>query len=87
MMQTTSVGRGSESMPQRRMLLLAAVVCAGVALVATLWLTRRGQAPSAPPMGQEPAVKKIPVVGSGTGGEENSCGRGSKGFGERSAAQ
>ncbi len=62
MMQTTSVGRGSESMPQRRMLLLAAVVCAGVALVATLWLTRRGQAPSAPPMGQEPAVKKIPVV-------------------------
>ncbi len=62
MMQTTSVGRGSESMPQRRLLLLAAVVCAGVALVATLWLTRREQVPSAPPTGQEPAVKKVPVV-------------------------
>jgi len=62
MMQTTSVGRGSESMPQRRLLLLAAVVCAGVALVATLWVTRRGQAPSAPPAGQEPTVKKVPVV-------------------------
>lgn len=62
MMQTTSVGRGSESMSQRRMLLLAAVVCAGVALITTLWVTRRGQAPSAPPTGQEPAIKKVPVV-------------------------
>ncbi|MCS7185929.1 MAG: Flp pilus assembly protein CpaB [Armatimonadota bacterium] len=49
-------------MPQRRMLLLAAVVCASVALLATLWLNRRGQAPSAPPTGQEQTVKKIPVV-------------------------
>lgn len=49
-------------MPQRRMLLLAAVVCAVVALIATLWVTRREQAPSAPPTGQEPTVKKVPVV-------------------------
>ncbi len=62
MMQSTSVGRGTESMPQRRVLLLAAVVCAGVALVATLWLTRRGQAPSAPPVSKEQIVKKVPVI-------------------------
>lgn len=62
MMQTTSVGRGTQTMPQRRVLLLAAVVCAGVALVATLWVTRRGQAPSAPPTSQEQTVKKIPVI-------------------------
>jgi pilus assembly protein CpaB len=49
-------------MPQRRVLLLAAVVCAGVALVATLWVTRRGQGPFAPPAGQEQVVKKVPVI-------------------------
>ncbi|MCX7643078.1 MAG: hypothetical protein N2116_04645, partial [Armatimonadetes bacterium] len=49
-------------MPQRRMLLLVAVVCGIVALIATLWLTRRGQAPSTPPTGQEQTMKKIPVV-------------------------
>ncbi len=62
MMQSSSVGRGTESMPQRRVLLLAAVVCAGVALVATLWVTRRGQGPSAPPVSQEQVVKKVPVI-------------------------
>mgnify|MGYP000101677352 CR=1 FL=1 len=62
MMRSTSVGRGTESMPQRRVLLLAAVVCAGVALVATLWVTRRGQEPSAPPASQEQIVKKVPVI-------------------------
>lgn len=61
-MQTTSVGRGSESMPQRRVLLLAAVVCAGIALIVTLWMTRGGKPPSAPTSGQEVAVKKVPVV-------------------------
>jgi Flp pilus assembly protein CpaB len=62
MMQSSSVGRGTQTMPQRRVLLLAAVVCAGVALVATLWVTRRGQGPSAPPAGQEQVVKKVPVI-------------------------
>lgn len=49
-------------MPQRRLLLLAAVVCAGVALIVTLWVTRHGQAPSAPPASREQTVKKVPVI-------------------------
>ncbi|MDW8029801.1 MAG: Flp pilus assembly protein CpaB [Armatimonadota bacterium] len=60
-MQTTSVGKGSNLMPQRRMMLLAAVVCAVVALVATLWVSQRNQSSSNPTV-QMPEVKKVSLI-------------------------
>lgn len=61
MMQTASVGKGSNLIPQRRMMLLAAVVCAVVALMATLWVSKRNQS-SPNPTVQMPEVKKVPVI-------------------------
>lgn len=48
-------------MPQRRMVLLAAVVCAVIALVVTLWVNRRAQVPSAPTTGQTPEAEKVTI--------------------------
>ncbi len=61
-MMQTAAGRGKGQMLSRRALLVGAVLCAGIALIATLWVARRPAAPPAPTAGQEPVVKKVSVV-------------------------
>ncbi len=49
-------------MVSRRALLAGAVICAAIALGATLWIARRPPAAPTQPTAQEVAVKKVPVV-------------------------
>ncbi|MFA0752406.1 MAG: hypothetical protein IMHGJWDQ_000157 [Candidatus Fervidibacter sp.] len=61
-MQATTAGRGKGAMPLRRWLLVGAVICAGIAVLATWWVARRPSVPSAPSAGETVMVKKVPIV-------------------------